>query len=310
MKLSQFMEIKPEIRDAIRDNKPVVALESSIIAQGMPYPENIETAREVENIIREHGAIPATIAIIRGKLKVGLDEAELQYLGTNKEVLKASRRDLPVIITKKLSAATTVASTMVICSLAGIRIFATGGVGGVHRDVEETFDISADLQELAKTSVAVVSAGAKAILDIERTLEYLETMGVPVLGYKSHEFPAFYSRVSGFPVNYSMNSVSEIADVIATKWNLGLEGGVLIANPIPEEYAMEKQVVDSAIERTLEEASQEGIRGKELTPFMLSRISELTGGESLKSNIALIRNNAKLASKIAVEYAQKIVTLV
>lgn len=302
--LATYLDIAPEVADALATGKPVVALESTIISHGMPYPQNVETARQCEAIVREHGAVPATIAIINGRLKAGLSEAELAYFGkTGLAVPKVSRRDLPMIVAQQSDGATTVASTMIIAALAGIRIFATGGIGGVHRGAESTFDISADLQELANTDVAVVCAGAKSILDIGLTLEYLETHGVPVIGYGTDEFPAFYTPHSGFPVDANLSDPAIIADTLRTKWALGLQGGAIIANPIPESAAMDHQVIDEAINTALREADEQGVRGKDSTPFLLARVKELTGGDSLASNIALVYNNAKVAAQIATALA-------
>ena len=302
--LEKYLEINPEVKKAIENGKPVVALESTIISHGMPYPRNVETALNVEKIIRDHNAIPATIAILNGKLKVGLTEEEIEYLGKAKNVIKTSRRDIPFIIAKKSDGATTVASTMIIAALAGIKVFATGGIGGVHRGATETFDISADLEELAHTNVAVVCAGAKSILDIGLTLEYLETHGVPVIGYQTEEMPAFYTRKSGFGVDYKVDSPEEIASALKAKWNLGLAGGMVIANPIEEQYQMDYDTITEAIEKALKEANEKGIRGKESTPFLLAKVKEITGGDSLESNIKLVYNNALLGAKIAVELSK------
>lgn len=299
--MNNFIDMSKEVKEAMEEGKPVVALESTIISHGMPYPENIETAKTLENIIREHGAIPATIAIINGRIKIGLSKEELEFMGTSKEILKASRRDLPAVLAKGFSAATTVSATMICANLAGIKVFVTGGIGGVHRGAEQTFDISADLQELANTDVAVVCAGAKAILDLPRTLEYLETFGVPVVGLKTWEFPAFYTRESGLKVDYKVDDEIEAAKIIKTKWDLGLKGGVLIANPIPEEYALDKAYIDKAIEDALYEAEKRNIKGKEITPFLLDKIKDLTQGKSLKANIELVKNNAHVGAKIAIE---------
>jgi len=302
--LEKYLEINPEVKKAIENGKPVVALESTIISHGMPYPRNVETALNVEKIIRDHNAIPATIAILNGKLKVGLTEEEIEYLGKAKNVIKTSRRDIPFIIAKKSDGATTVASTMIIAALAGIKVFATGGIGGVHRGATETFDISADLEELAHTNVAVVCAGAKSILDIGLTLEYLETHGVPVIGYQTEEMPAFYTRKSGFGVDYKVDSPEEIASALKAKWDLGLAGGVVVANPIEEQYQMDYGTITEAIEEALEEAKEKGIRGKESTPFLLAKVKEITGGDSLESNIKLVYNNALLGATIAVELSK------
>ncbi|GAA0178530.1 pseudouridine-5'-phosphate glycosidase [Clostridium sediminicola] len=303
--LEKYLEIKDEVLEALKNNKPVVALESTIISHGMPYPQNAETAINVENIIRENGAVPATIAILNGKLKVGLSEEEINYLGKQgTKVIKTSRRDIPFILAKKADGATTVASTMIIANLAGIKIFATGGIGGVHRKAQETFDISADLQELANTNVAVVCAGAKSILDIGLTLEYLETQGVPVVGFKTNELPAFYTRKSGFGVDYKVDSVDELAVALKTKWDLGLHGGMVVANPIPEQYEMDFDVITEAINKALKECFEKGIKGKDTTPFLLGKVKEITGGNSLASNIELVYNNARVASKLAVKLCE------
>lgn len=297
-----YLDIAPEVAEALKSHKPVVALESTIISHGMPYPKNVQTALEVERIVRENGAIPATIAILNGRLKVGLSHDEIEVLGSSKDVLKASRRDLPFIVAQKKHGATTVASTMIIAAMAGIKVFATGGIGGVHRNAETTFDISADLEELSQTNVAVICAGAKSILDIGLTLEVLETLGVPVVGYQTDELPAFYTPHSGFGVDYRLESPKAIAEAMRAKWTMDLKGGVLITNPIPEEYAMPKDVIDGAIHEALRQADEQGIKGKETTPFLLAKVKELTGGDSLDSNIQLVYNNAKLAAQIAVEY--------
>lgn len=302
--LKQYLEIKPEVEEALKAGKPVVALESTIISHGMPYPKNVETALAVEKIIRDNGAIPATIAILGGKLKVGLTEDEVEYLGKAKNVVKTSRRDIPFIVSKKLDGATTVASTMILAALAGIKIFATGGIGGVHRGAQETFDISADLQELAHTNVAVVCAGAKSILDIGLTLEYLETNGVPVVGFQTDELPAFYTRKSGYGVDYRVDSELELAEALKAKWDLGLEGGLVVANPIPEAFEMNYDVITNAIDTAVSEAEKQGVKGKESTPFLLAKVKELTGGDSLDSNIQLVFNNAKVAAKLAVELSR------
>ncbi|MSS43974.1 pseudouridine-5'-phosphate glycosidase [Anaerosalibacter bizertensis] len=299
--LEKYMEIKEEVKNALDEKKPVVALESTIIAHGMPYPKNVETALEVERIIRDRGAIPATIAILDGKIKVGLSKEEIEYLGSAENVSKVSRRDLPFIVAKGLNGATTVASTMIVAKMAGIKVFVTGGIGGVHRGAEESFDISADLQELAKTSVAVVCAGAKSILDIGLTLEYLETFGVPVVGFKTDEFPAFFTRKSGFGVDYNVDSEEELAKAIKTKWDLGLDGGIVVANPIPEEYEMDIDIINKAIAEALSEAEEKGIKGKKVTPFLLENVKEKTGGNSLESNIRLVYNNALVGANLAIE---------
>jgi len=299
-KLESYLSISKEVQDALIQHKPIVALESTIISHGMPYPKNVETALNAENVVRENGAVPATIAIIQGKLKVGLTKEEIEYLGKKGQaVIKVSRRDIPYIVSKGLDGATTVAATMIIASLANIKIFATGGIGGVHRGAEITMDISADLEELAKTNVAVVCAGAKSILDLPKTLEYLETKGVLVVGYKTNKLPAFYTSSSPYNVDLRMDKPEEIAALLNAKWDLGLEGGVLITNPIPKEYEMEESVINACIEKAVEEANSLGIHGKEITPFLLAKICEITKGNSLESNIKLVYNNCKLASLIA-----------
>lgn len=301
----KYVDISTEVMEALDSGKPVVALESTIISHGMPYPMNVETALKVEDIIREGGAVPATIAILNGRLKVGLTKEEIDYLGkAGEKVIKTSRRDIPFIIAKQLDGATTVASTMIIANIAGIKVFATGGIGGVHRGAETSFDISADLEELGRTDVAVVCAGAKSILDINLTLEYLETKGVPVVGYQTDELPAFYTRKSGFKVDYNIQSPSELALALKAKWDLHLNGGFVIANPIPEKYEMDFDIITDAINRAVEEAEKLGIKGKESTPFLLAKVKELTGGDSLESNIELVYNNARLAAKLAVEYSK------
>ena len=299
MSIEKYLNISEEVRTAVSEKKPVVALESTIISHGMPYPQNYETALDVEKTVRENNAVPATIAILKGIIHVGLNKNELEFLAAEKNIYKASRRDMPVIISQKLSAATTVSATMICAKLASLKIFATGGIGGVHRNAQNTFDISADLTELAQTNIAVVSAGVKSILDIGLTLEYLETLGIPVIGYRTDEFPAFYTRESGFKVNYKFDSAKEIAEMIKTKWELGLNGGVIVANPIPDKYSMDKIMIDNAIEEALKKADETGIKGKEVTPFLLSEIKNITDGKSLDSNINLVLNNAKLASEIA-----------
>ncbi|PMQ01215.1 MAG: pseudouridine-5-phosphate glycosidase [Dictyoglomus sp. NZ13-RE01] len=300
--MKEYIDFSEEVKTALEEKKPIVALESTIIAHGMPYPENIETAKEVERIIREEGAVPATIAIIKGKIKIGLKDEDLEFIGRSKDVIKASRRDIPIAIAKKLSASTTVSATMICADLANIKIFVTGGIGGVHRGAEETFDISADLEELSRTNIAVVCSGAKSILDLPRTLEYLETKGVPVIGFKTIEFPAFYTRSSGLFLDYRAESEEEVARILKTKWDLGLSGGVVIANPIPEEYSLDKKYMDEIIEKAIKEAERRGVRGKALTPFLLDKIKELTGGESLKANIELVKNNAKVGARISIEF--------
>ncbi len=304
--MNTYLDINEEVKEALENHKPVVALESTIISHGMPYPKNYETALEVENIVREQNSVPATIAIINGRLKAGLTKNEIEYLAKEGErIFKASRRDIAFIVSKKISGATTVASTMLIAEMAGIKIFATGGIGGVHRNANNSFDISADLQELAKTNIAVVCAGAKAILDLNLTLEYLETFGVPVIGYKTDELPAFYSRNSGIKLDFKMNSPKEIADFLNTKRKLNLSGGVVIANPIPKEYQMDFEFINKLIEQAVEESEKLKIKGKEITPFLLSKVKDLSGGKSLEANIQLVFNNAKLASEIACGLYQK-----
>ena len=302
--MNPYLSILPEIQNALDTGKPVVALESTILSHGMPYPQNLDFGHKVEQIIRDEGAVPATIAILDGKLKVGLNDEELERMCRAEGVGKVSRRDVPVYLAAGLPGATTVATTMLIAELAGIRVFATGGIGGVHRGAETTMDISADLQELAHTSVAVVSAGVKSILDIGLTLEYLETMGVPVLGMRTKDFPAFYCRESGFQVDYALRDEEEAARVMKAKWDVGLRGGLIIANPIPKEYAMDSAYMNGVIEQAVAEAREKGIRGKKITPFLLARIVELTGGESLASNIQLAFHNARCAAHIAVAYSK------
>ena len=300
MNLNQYLDVAPEVAAAVAAGKPVVALESTIISHGMPYPQNVETALKVEQIIRDNGAVPATIAILGGRLKAGLTPDEIEYLGKKgQEVIKASRRDLAVLVARKADGATTVTTTMMIAHMAGIQIFATGGIGGVHRGAETTMDISADLEELASTPVMVVCAGAKSILDLGLTLEYLETHGVPVIGYGTKELPAFYTRKSGFEVDYRMDSPEEIAAAFHVSRELGLKGGMLVTNPIPEEFAMDHDVINKAIDEAIAQANAQGIHGKATTPFLLAKVKELTGGDSLDSNIQLVFNNARLAAKTA-----------
>ncbi|WJQ15786.1 pseudouridine-5'-phosphate glycosidase [Geobacillus stearothermophilus] len=299
--MNDFLVFSEEVAQAKAEKKPIVALESTIISHGMPYPENVQTAKDVERIIRDRGAVPATIAIIDGKIKIGLTDDELEQLGTSRDVEKVSRRDLPYVVAMKKHGATTVAGTMICAQMAGIRVFATGGIGGVHRGAERTMDISADLQELARTNVAVVCAGAKSILDLGLTLEYLETHGVPVIGYQTDVLPAFYSRTSPFRVDYRLDSAEEIAQFIETKWKLGLNGGVVIANPVPKEEELEESYITAIIEQALKEAEKQHITGKAVTPFLLDRVKTLTGGKSLQANIALVKNNAALAADLARE---------
>ena len=297
--MQKMLHFSEEVQSAIQDNKPIVALESTIIAHGMPYPQNKETASSLSEIIRSEGAVPATIAVLDGKIKVGLEEAEIEMLATEEEVMKLSRRDLPYAISEGKHGATTVAATMIIAEQAGIKVFATGGIGGVHRGAEDNWDVSADLTELQRTSVAVVSAGAKAILDIPATLEYLETMGVPVIGVGTHDFPSFYSRKSGQQIELRMDEPDQIARFLDTKWRMGLNGGVLIANPIPAENAIPFDAIEEAIQQSIDEAQFQGIKGKRLTPFLLSKIKTITEGKSLAANVALVKNNALLAARIA-----------
>ena len=304
MNLKNYLDIAPEVKSAVEAGKPVVALESTILSHGMPYPENLTFAAEVERIIRAEGAIPATMAIIDGRMKVGLSAGELELMCKGENVAKVSRRDLPILLATGGTGATTVASTMILASLAGIPVFATGGIGGVHRGATTTMDISADLQELAHTPVAVVCAGAKMILDIGLTLEYLETMGVPVLGYNTDQFPAFYCRKSGFGVDYTAKSAAEIAKIARTKWDLGLAGGMLIGNPVPEEYALDFDEMSAVIDKALTAAEKDHVHGKNITPYLLAHIVEYTGGKSLATNIQLAYNNARLAAKVAVELAK------
>jgi len=299
-----YMDINKEVLDALRYYKPIVALESTIISHGMPYPENIETALSLEKIIRDNGAIPATMGIINGRIKVGLTRDEMELLATSKNIIKTSRRDIPYVVGLGLSGGTTVSATMIFAQYAGIRVFATGGMGGVHRGAEKSFDISADLSELSYTNVAVVCAGVKAILDIGLTLEKLETLGVPVIGYGTDDFPAFYTRKSGFKVPMRADSAQDCARIIKTKWDLQLDGGVIIANPIPEQDEADKEKIDKAIADALLEAERNGIKGKEVTPFLLDKVKQITAGESLEANMALVRNNAKVAAQIAVEYSK------
>ena len=300
--MNKYLDISPEVQQALADGKPVVALESTIISHGMPYPKNVETAMLGEKTIRENGAVPATIAIIGGRLKAGLSPEEIEYLGkSGRKVAKVSRRDLAAIVARGADGATTVTTTMIIAHMAGIKVFATGGIGGVHRGAETTMDISADLEELAGTPVMVVCAGAKSILDLGLTLEYLETKGVPVIGYGTDELPAFYTRSSGFGVDYRVDTPAQLAAMFKAQQELGMKGGMLVTNPIPEQYAMDKAVIDAAIEQAVAESKEQGIHGKETTPFLLARVVELTGGDSLESNIQLVLNNAIVASKTAAE---------
>lgn len=302
--MKSLLRFSEEVLAARAAGKPVVALESTIISHGMPYPQNVQTAREVEQIIRDGGAVPATIAIIDGKICIGLSDAQLEQLGNTEGVLKVSRRDLPYVLSQKKLGATTVAATMICADLADIRVFVTGGIGGVHRGAQTSFDISADLQELAHTSVAVVCAGAKSILDLPLTLEYLETHGVPVVSFGQAQFPAFFTRESGLNADFQLDSAAELADFIRAKWQLGLNGGVVVANPVPEAEAMPKTEIDAMTEQALREAEAQGINGKAVTPFLLSRIKQLSGGRSLETNIALVKNNAVLGAELAANLAQ------
>lgn len=302
--MNSFLEIQPEIQQALNDKRPIVALESTIIAHGMPYPKNVETALAVENIVRENGAIPATIAILNGKCCVGLDKDQLEYLGITKNIWKVSIRDLPYVISQKFDGATTVAATMRIASMGGIKIFVTGGIGGVHKNALITMDISADLTEMSQTSVAVVSAGVKSILDIGSTLEYLETMGIPVVTIGQDEFPSFYSRKSGFLSPLRLDNINSIANLLDTKWKLGLSGSVLIANPVPAEMEIATEEMEIHIQKALNAAKEKKVIGKNITPFLLQYIAENTKGESLETNIALIKHNAKAGAMIASSYTK------
>lgn len=303
----QYLEMTAEVREALASGAPVVALESTIISHGMPWPRNMETALEVEEEIRKAGAVPATVAIIDGKMCAGLETAQIERIArSGHAVVKASRRDFPRLLAEGGTGATTVAGTMIVAERAGIRIFATGGVGGVHRGAESTWDVSADLEELARTSVAVVCAGAKSILDLPKTLEYLETRGVPVIGFRTSELPAFYTGESGIFLEERADSPELIAAMLWAKWGAGLLGGVLVANPIPPEFSMPRDLIEEAISRAVADAASEGVSGKRLTPYLLARVVELTGGESLESNIALVKNNARLAAKIAIEYQKRL----
>lgn len=302
--MNKYLSISPQVQQALDARRPVVALESTIISHGMPYPQNVETALRVEQTVRDGGAVPATIAVIGGKLKAGCTPDEIEYLGKRGQaVTKASRRDLPVLIARGEDGATTVTTTMIIAAMAGIKVFATGGIGGVHRGAQTTMDISADLEELAMTPVMVICAGAKSILDLGLTLEYLETKGVPVIGYGTEELPAFYTRHSGYKVDYRIDSPEALAAAFAAKLEMGLRGGMLVTNPIPEEYSMPADVINSAIDTAIAEASRLGIKGKETTPFLLAKIKDITGGDSLDANIQLVLNNARLAAKVAVAMA-------
>ncbi len=302
MKISDRLIFSPEVKDGLACKRPVVALESTIISHGMPYPQNIETARMLENTVRENGGVPATIAILDGRIRIGITEKELEILGTSKNIKKASRRDLPSIIALKQNAATTVAATMICANLAGIKFFATGGIGGVHRGASESFDISADLLEFTRTTVLVVCAGAKAILDIPHTMEYLETLGVPVFGYQTDEMPAFYYRNSGVKVPQRFDDPTDAAEIFRRSINLGYKSGILVGNPVPKEFEMDKNLIEGKIEEALADAKRLGIQGQAVTPYLLQRLYEITGGESLKTNIELVKNNAALCTKIAVAF--------
>lgn len=303
--MNKYVVLSDEVKNGMEKGLPIVALESTIISHGMPYPQNVAMAREVEQIIRDNGAVPATIAIVDGKIKVGLSDDELEMFGSSKGIAKVSRRDLADVVSSKILGATTVATTMIAAKLAGIKFFVTGGLGGVHRGWETHLDISADLEELANTDVTVICAGAKSILDLPATLEYLETKGVPVIGYKTKNLPAFFTRDSGLPLALSSNELSHIADMVKTKWELGLQGGVVVANPIPEADALAPEYIDRIIENAVKEAEERHIVGKDITPFLLGKIVELTGGKSLEANIKLVKNNAKVGAKLAVEFFKK-----
>ena len=303
--MNKYLDVAPEVAEALKNGKAVVALESTIISHGMPYPQNVETALAVERIVRENGAVPATIAVIGGRLKAGCSREEIEYLGKQGyAVTKASRRDLPVLAARGMDGACTVTTTMMIAHMAGISVFATGGIGGVHRGAETTMDISADLEELAQTPVMVICAGAKSILDLGLTLEYLETKGVPVIGYGTEELPAFYTRRSGFKVDYRLDTPKEIADAFRAQRECGLSGGMLVTNPIPEEYAMDFDYINENINAAIEESRRLGIKGKATTPYLLDKIQKLTGGASLKANIQLVFNNARLGAAVAAELAK------
>ncbi|MEX2461689.1 MAG: pseudouridine-5'-phosphate glycosidase [Paenibacillaceae bacterium] len=298
--MNTYLTYTDEVQIALQNNQPVVALETTIISHGMPYPQNIEMAKKVEQIIRENGAVPATIGIMGGKIKIGLNDQELEIFAANSDVEKVSRRDFAYMLSSGKIGATTVAATMIAAAIAGIQVFATGGIGGVHREGEHSMDVSADLTELAQTNVAVVCAGAKSILDIGRTLEFLETQGVPVVGYQTDEFPAFYTRESGYGVDFRMDNPAQVAQMLQTKWKLGLNGGAVIANPVPQAAAMKQEAMDVVINQALAEAKDNQITGKKVTPFLLNRIKQLTGGSSLETNIALVYHNAKVAAQISV----------
>lgn len=300
--MKSYIEIHPDVQKAIKEHQPIVALESTIITHGMPYPENVKMAKRVESIIRHEGAVPATIAIINGIIKIGLSEDEIEYLAKAKDVIKVSKRDFGYVLSQKKDGATTVSGTMLAANMAGIKVFATGGIGGVHREGHITFDISRDLEELSEINVLVVCAGAKAILDLKLTLEYLETKGVEVLGYQTKELPAFYTKDSGLELDYLMKDAKDIASLMQAKWEVGLKGGILVANPIPDMYSMNREEIEDTIEKALQEAKEKGIHGKETTPFLLAKIKDLTKGDSLDANLELVYHNALIASKIAIEY--------
>lgn len=300
--MKQYLSITEEVQKALDENKPVVALESTIISHGMPYPQNVEMAKEVEQIVRDNGAVPATIAIIDGKIKIGLNDEELEVLAKTEGVAKVSRRDMAQVVATKQLGATTVASTMICAEMAGIRFFVTGGIGGVHRGVGETMDISADLDELAQTNVVVICAGAKSILDLDKTMEYLETKGVPVIGYRTDELPAFFTRESGIKLNATSETAEEIAEIARVKYELNLDGGIVVANPIPEKDAMDRDYIDGVISEAVREAQEKGIHGKDSTPFLLGKVVESTEGKSLETNISLVKNNAEVGTRIAVSY--------
>jgi pseudouridylate synthase len=300
-----MIKLTDEIKSAVETGNPIVALESTIIAHGMPFPQNLEMAREVESIIRDNGAIPATIAVVDGELRAGLSSPELEHFAkTGPSIIKVSTRDLPFVVAKKMTGATTVASTMRLAAMAGIQVFATGGIGGAHRGAEKNFDISADLIEFSQSNVAVVTAGAKAILDLALTLETLETFGVPVVGYGTDEFPAFYSRASGHKVPMRCDTPNELASLMHAKWNMNLKGGIVIANPIPQAAEILAAEIAPTIEKAIAEANELAVHGKNVTPFLLARLAEITQGRSLTANIALVKSNAKLAAEIAVAYSQ------
>jgi len=301
--IQQLLDISPEVKAALEEGKPVVALESTIITHGMSYPENIESARTSEAMIRQEGAVPATVAVMKGRIKVGLDPDELEYMGKNSAIRKASRRDLPMILARGIDGATTVATTMIGAHLAGIHFFATGGIGGVHRGAQDTFDVSADLMELAHTPVAVVCAGAKSILDIGLTLEVLETHGVPVVGYKTDAFPGFYVRDSGYGVDDRVDDLRIVAKALEIKWSMGLTGGMVVANPIPEAYEMDPKLISESIDEAVTEAERQGVRGKAITPFILARLHKETAGKSLAANKELVYHNARVAAQLAVAFA-------